>query len=95
MKVQHDSFSDLPPEEFAELRIEAEGLRNFGVVFDPDNPSNFSLITIWDDLEAARRAAGGVDLVQEATGGKTRPAGAGSLQISPRPKSAGESKTGT
>jgi hypothetical protein len=89
VKVQHDFVSDRPPEEFADLRIEAEGLRNFGVVFDPDNPSNFSLVTIWDDLEAARRAARGADLIQEAVAGKAKPTGAGSLQISPRPKAAG------
>jgi heme-degrading monooxygenase HmoA len=86
MKVQHDFFSDRPPEEFLDLRIETEGLREFAVTFDPENPTNFSLITIWDDLEAARRAAGSADLVQEATGAKARSAGAGSLQISPRPK---------
>ena len=85
MMVQHDFVSDRPPEEFVDLRIEAEGLRDFGVVFDPDNPTNFSLITIWDDLEAARRAAGGADLVRGATAGKAEATGAGSLQISPRP----------
>jgi hypothetical protein len=92
MKVQHDFVTDRPPEEFTDLRIKAEGLRDFGVVFDPDNPSNFSLITIWDDLEAARRAAaGGADLISEAAAGKARPTGAGSLQISPRKKGASAS----
>lgn len=86
MRVQHDFFTDRPPEEFADLRFEAEGLRDFAVVFDPDNRTNFSLVTIWDDLEAARRAAGSADLVQEVTGTEVRSAGAGSLQISPRPK---------
>jgi hypothetical protein len=86
MKVQHDFVSDRPPEEFVDLRIEAEGLRDFGVVFDPDNPTNFSLITIWDNLEAAQRAAaGGADLVRGAMAEKATPTGAGSLQISPRP----------
>ena len=89
MMVQHEFVSDRPPEEFADLRIEAEGLRDFGVVFDPDNPTNFSLITIWDNLDAARRAAaGGADLVRGATAGKAEPTGAGSLQISPRPTGA-------
>jgi hypothetical protein len=90
MKVQHDFVSDRPPEEFADIRIEADGLRDFGVVFDPDNPSNFSLITIWDDLEAARRAAGGGDLIREAVADKAKPTGAGSLQVSP-----GRSRTDT
>jgi hypothetical protein len=86
LKVQHDFVSDRPPEEFSDLRIEAEGLRDFGVVFDPDNPSNFSLITIWDDLEAAQRAAGGADLIEKAAAGKAKPTGVGSLQISARSK---------
>jgi len=85
MKVQHDFVSDRPPEEFADFRVEAEGLRDFAVVFDPDNPTNFSLITIWDDLEAARRAAEGTDVLREVTARDGRPSGAGSLQISPRP----------
>lgn len=86
MKVQHDFFSDRPPEDFTDLTIKAEGLRDYGVVFDPENPSNFSLITIWDDLEAARRAAAGTDLIQQAVPGGARQIGAGSLQISSRPK---------
>jgi hypothetical protein len=94
MKVQHDFFSDRPPEEFADLRVEAEGLRDFTVVFDPDNPTNYSLITIWDDLEAARRAAGGADVLREATARDARPSGSGSLQISLRPKGGGGSGTG-
>jgi hypothetical protein len=85
MRVQHEFLSDRSPEEFADLSIEAEGLREFAVVFDPENPTNFSLVTIWDDLEAARRAAGSGDLVREATGDKATSSGAGSLQISPRP----------
>jgi len=84
MKVQHEFVSDRPPEEFADLEIEREGLRDCGVVFDPDSPSNFSLITIWDDLDAARRAAGDTDLIRQAAGDKARPTGAGSLQISPK-----------
>lgn len=95
MKVQHDFETHRPPEEFTNLRIVTEGLRDFAVVFDPDNPSNLSLITIWDDLDAARRAAESSDLIREATGGQVKPTGAGSLQISPRPKDAGGSKTGT
>jgi len=92
MKVQHDFVTDSRPEEFADLKIEAEGLRDYGVVFDPDNPSNFSLITIWDDLEAARRAAeGGADLIREAVASRAKPTGAGSLQISPRSKGASAS----
>jgi hypothetical protein len=92
MRVQHDFFTDRPPEDFADLRIEAPGLREFAVVFDPDYPSNFSLITIWDDMDAARRAADGAEFVQEATARVARPAGSGSLRISPRPK--GEYDTG-
>jgi hypothetical protein len=95
MKVQHEFFSDRPPEEFTDLTLEAEGLRDFGVVFDPDNPSNYSLITIWDDLEAARRAAGSEDLVREAAAGRIRPSGPGSLQISAKPKGAGAAGQGT
>jgi hypothetical protein len=89
MKVQHDFVTDRSPDDFADLRIEAEGLRDYGIVFDPDNPSNFSLITIWDDLEAARRAASGADLIQRAAAGMAKPTGPGSLQISPRAKGGG------
>ena len=86
MKVQHDFVTDGSPDDLADIRIEAEGLRDFGFVFDPDNPSNVSLVTIWDDLEAARRAAGGAHLVRVAVAGKAKSVGAGSLQFSPRPK---------
>jgi len=88
MKVQHDFVSDRPPDEFGDLRFEAEGLRDFGVVFDPDNPSNFSLVTIWDDLSAARRAARDPDPFGEVLAGMAKATGAGSLQISPKSKNA-------
>jgi hypothetical protein len=90
MKVQHDFVSDRPPEELAELRLEAKGLRDYGVLFDPNNPSNFSLVTIWDDLEAAQRAADGTDLLPEDAIGKARQVGTGSLYVSPRQKGMGE-----
>lgn len=89
MKVQHDFVSDRPPEELADLRITAEGLRDYGVVFDPDNPSNYSLVTIWDDMKAARRAAEGTDFIRKATGGKVEPTGTASLLVSPRGKDKG------
>lgn len=90
MKAQHNFTSDLSPEELAGIKLEAEGLRDYGVVFDPDNPKNYALITIWDNLEAARNAAGGADLVREATSGRATPSGDASLLISPRGKGVSE-----
>lgn len=96
MKVQHNFTSDLPAEELGDLKLEAEGLREYGIVFDPNDPKNCALVTIWDDLDAARNAAGRQDFVREATAGRAAPSGDTTLYISPRGKgTAGTAETGS
>jgi hypothetical protein len=91
MMVQHNFTTDLPPDELANIRVEAEGLRDQAIVYDPSDPKNVVLITIWDDLEAAKRAAGGADLLQRATGERAAASGQAKLYVSPRSGEAGAS----
>jgi hypothetical protein len=97
MKVQHNFTTEVDPAELGDLKLEAEGLRDYGIVYDPNNPRNCALITIWDDLEAARNAASRADFVTENLAARAAPSGGETtLYVSPRGKgSAGTTETGS